>query len=278
MVLFGLFGGTIGFVLEILAIVAILAVGGFFVLRLFSKNAAGSWMHLGRTKAGQVGDYAKGIDPAGQMRQAALDAAQELKGADEALIESDKLVTRLKRQVESDEKTKSKLESQIALKLQAGTSEVDPQVVEKLKRIRDLAASIAENKSQIETQSALYKGLLSKANGASEKIAGAMRRADQLKVRLDLGAQTEKITSMLSKYNPAAVSSKLAKLDEYEQMAQGKLDGYASAAKVAADRSIGDDVDDDGDDVTPETDAELGDLLAQIKAKKGIGEPVASAK
>lgn len=272
MVLFGsLVGGAVGLFLEVVAILALLGVGVFLLLRLFSKNAAGSWWHLGRTKAGQVGDYAKTVDPAGQMRQAALDAADELKGADDALIESDKLVTRLKRQVANDEKTKGKLEGQIAKKLKDGVAETDPQVVEKLKRVRDLTNSIAENKAQIETQSNLYKGLLKKANGASERIAGALQRADQLKVRLDLGAQTANITAMLSKYNPAAVQSKLAKIDEYEQAAQGQLDGYASAAKVAADRNVDADDEGDDDDVTPETDEELGDLLSKIKAKKGIG-------
>ena len=156
-----------------------------------------------------------------------------------------------------------------AKKLKDGVSENDPTVVEKLKRVRDLTKSITENEGQIETQTKLYKGLLSKANGASERIAGALQRADQMKVRPDLGAQTANITAMLSKYNPAAVQPKLAKIDEYEQAAQGQLDGYASAAKVAADRNVGGDEEDD--DVTPETDEELGSLLNDIKAKKGIG-------
>ncbi len=259
----------ISMVLNVVGGLALLALVVFVLLRLFNKNAAGSWLHLGRTKAGQAGDYAKSIDPAGQMRQAALDAAAELKGADDALIQSDQLVTRLKRQVDNDKKIKVKLEGQIAKKINDGVSETDPTVVEKLKRVRDLTNSIAENESQIETQSKLYKGLLAKANGASEKIAGAMQRADQLKVRLDLGAQTANISAMLSKYNPAAVQSKLAKIDEYEQAAQGQLDGYASAAKVAADRNV---VEEDEDDVTPETDEELGNILAGIKAKKGVSK------
>ncbi len=269
-VLFGsMIGGTIGFVLELVAITALLLVVAFLALRFFNKNAAGSLWHLGRTKAGQAGDYAKTIDPAGQMRQAAIDAGEELKGADDALIESDKLKTRLTRQVESDTKTKNKIEGQIAKLLNDGVAESDSRIVEKLKRVRDLTNTIAENNIQIETQNGLYKTLLAKANGASQKIAAAMQRADQMKVRLDLGVQTQKITEMLSKYNPAAVRSKLAKIDEYEQAAQGQLDGYAAAAKVAADRAAvtGDDEDDD-DNVTPETDEELGSLLAGIKAKK----------
>ncbi len=109
----------------------------------------------------------------------------------------------------------------------------------------------------------MYKDTLVKANAASQKIANALARADQLKVRLDLGAQTAKITAMLSQYSPTAVNSKLSKIDEFEQVGMNQLDGYASAAKVAADRNI--DVSEEDENIN--TDPALKDILTKIKSK-----------
>src|SRR5688572_25791821 len=108
-------------VLSVIGVAALLVVVVGTVLYFVNRRSAGSWWHLARTKAGQAGDYAQGIDPAAQMRQAALDAADSLKEADSALIECDKLQASLRRQIDSEKRTAAKLEGQIAKALQDGT-------------------------------------------------------------------------------------------------------------------------------------------------------------
>lgn len=272
MALFGVFG-ILQTVLSVVGGIALLAVVAFLVLRLFNKEAAGNWLHLGRTKAGQAGDYAKTIDPAAQMKQAAKDAATELKGADDALIAAEGMRLKLTDQITSETATRNKLEGQVAKLIKPtseggkGLSENDPVVVEKLKRIRDLDESIALTQDQVATLDADYKKNLKMANAASEKIAATMAEADRLQIQLGLGEQNEKVRSMLAKYSPTNVNNKLADIDKYREAAKDKLRGYAASQKVAADRNVDSDLDDD-DDVTPDTDPALGSVLARIKGKQ----------
>ncbi len=91
-----------------------------------------------------------------------------------------------------------------------------------------------------------------------------MARAEQLKVRLDLGEQTANIQSMLNRYDASSVNSKVAAVDKYEQAAQSRLDGYTSAAQVAKDRGLAE----TDEEETPATDPELADLLTDIKGKR----------
>lgn len=256
------------FVLQVLGGLALLVAVGLGLLLILNRGAFSNVWFLGRTKAGQVGDFAKGIETAAQMRQAALDAGDELKGYDDANIEVLAFIKRLRRQVTGDKQTIGKLEGQVANKINSGAAETDPAVVEKLKRIRDLKKAVTENEGQIESQTKVYEDNVAKANAASAKIKAALQRADQLKVRLDLGAQAAKLNAMTSKYSPGNVNSKMAKIDELEQEAQKQLDTYDAQSQLARDRNV--DGDDDEDDVNPETDPELGDLLSEIKAKKGV--------
>lgn len=253
-----------------LFIITVVGVGAVYLLRKVFPQ----WFHLARTKKTQADDYAATIDPAGQMRQAALDAAAELKGADEALTASDTLQRGLKRQIEADAATANKLRGQVALQVRPkseggkGLSETDPLVVEKLKRIRDAEASVATNQGQLDDQIKVYERTLKQANKAGEKIAATIAEADRLKVSLQLGEKINAINAMIAKYNPAGVNSKLAEVDKYRQAAQQKLDGFAAQAKVAADR--GQVNDDDEDDVSPLTDPTLAGILDGIKQ----GSPV----
>lgn len=279
MALFGVFvTGLAGYVLQAVAVLAVVAVLAFLVLRWLNRDAAGNWLHWGRTKAGQAGDYATTLDPAGQMRQAAKDAAAELGTADDALIAADKLKLQLEDQVATETATKTKLEGQVRKLLKPvgeggkGKTPNDPVVVEKLKRIADLDDSIASTRTQIGTLVANYEKNLKQANAASERIAGALAEADRLGVQLQLGEQNAKVQAMLAKYNPAAVNGKLAALDKYREAAKDKLRGYAAQQKVAADRNQDDDLDDD-DDVTPDTDERLGGVLARLQGKKPAAAP-----
>lgn len=248
---------------------AFLVVLAVAVVVLLARRVFPTWFHLGRTKAQQADDYAATIDPAGQMRQSALDAAEELKQADNALEASDTLQRSLQRQIDEDTKTVSKVRGQIANLIRPkseggkGLSQNDPVVVEKLKRVRDTDNAIQTNQNQLNDQIKVYEATLKNANKAGAKIAATVAEADRLKVQLNLGEQTVKINAMLAKYNPTAVNSKLAAVDRYRQAAQTKLDGYAAKGRVAADRGVVND--DDDDDVTPDTDPELASILDGIK-------------
>lgn len=275
MTLFGVFvTGTLGFLLQTVALVVFFVIAVFAVLRLMNRDAAGSWLHWGRTKAGEAGDYATTLDPAAQMKQAARDAAAELKGADNALIAAEGMRLKLTDQIDLEIKTKNNLEAQVARFIRPtseggkGLPENDPLVVEKLKRIRDLDESIALTQDQVKVLDDDYKKNLRLANTAGEKIALTLAEADRMQVQLDLGEQNAKVRAMLSKYNPTAVTSKLASIDKYREAAKDKLRGYAAQQKVAVDRNVGDDMDDD-DDVTPDTDPALGNVLDRIKSSRG---------
>ncbi len=240
-----------------LFIVAVIVIG---VMVLINKATGRAWYHLFRTKVGQAGDYAEGIDPAGQMKQAALDAAAELKGADDALVECDKLRSKMLRQIKADELSVARLRGEIKRKLTVeNLPDNHPVVVEKAKQVKTLEANIAENNSQITLQETVYKTTLANANSAAAKVQGAMARADRMKVRLDLGAQTVKLTSMLAKYDPTAVNSKMASIDKYEEKGNEALDGQQAQLKVMADRGMLEVPD-------PAADAaEVADVLADIR-------------
>lgn len=257
---------------------ALLVVLVLVVLRVFNKNAVGAWWHLGRTKAGQAGDYATSIDPAGQMRQAAKDGFEELKKTDKAAEANEKLKLKLEDQLKEERKTLAKLEGQVATKLKEGVSESDPVIVEKLKRIQDLEVSISANEDQVEELTAQYELIMKDAKKAGTNLAAAMKEADRLGVQLEVAGQIAGMREMMAKYDPSAVNSKLSDIGKFREAARDKLRGHAAAAKVARDRAPDSDGDDD-DNVTPETDAELGDVLARLKAKKGLGDlPATSTK
>ncbi len=256
-------GGTFGLLFEIAGGLAVLAVLALVVMRVFNKDSAGKWWHLGRTKLGQAGDYASTIDPAGQMKQAAKDASAELANADTALIACETLQKSLGRQVENDKRTLAINEAKILKKLKSGVKDSDPEILELLRSVQSLKKAIEQNQEQITTQATIYKNTLQSANRAGLKIKETMQRADTLKVRLDLGEQSDRIASMLAKYNPANVNSTMAKIDQYEQVAQQKLDGFQSKAKVMADRGYTEVEEEE----TIETNPELNDLLNSIKDK-----------
>lgn len=270
-----------GFMTTVLSVfggIALLVVLALVVLRVFNKNAVGAWWHLGRTKAGQAGDYATSIDPAGQMRQAALDGFEELKKTDKAAEANEKLKLKLEDQLKTERQSLGKLEGQVAQKLKSGVSESAPIVVEKLKRIQDLEVSIEANESQVAELTTEYERIMKQAKKAGTELAKAMAEADRLGVQLEVAGQIAAMRAMMTKYDPTAVNAKLTDIGKYREAAKDQLRGHVAAAKVARDRAPETD-DEDDDSVTPETDAGLGDVLARLKAKKGLGDtPTTSTK
>jgi phage shock protein A len=247
---------------EILGMMAGLLVLLFLVLTVLNKHAAGSWWFLARTRAGQVGDYAAGVDPAAQMRQAALDATRDLATADEALKACERLKIQLRRQVENDTVQLNRLVAQIAKRQQDGATDNDRELVEKAQRVKKLRADIAENQSQLQQQEAIYDNTKTTANYASERIAGAFQRASRLKVKLQMGEQGRKMLSLLKQYNPNAIDMAMSNIDRYEQAAQNQLDDYQAELNVAADRGHLRPPQEDGEDVA--------DILAGIRS---AGQP-----
>lgn len=255
----------VGWGLELIGIAALILIVGFFVLRLINRKAGDSWWHLFRTKAGQAGDYAKTVDPAGQMRQAALDAAAELKTADEAMEMSERLKAKLQRQVDNDVAQVGRLRAKIKKLLDEGRPENDPEVIEKAKRVAELERAIAQNKSQIEDQNVLYKNTLKSANAAAKKAKAAIDEADRLRVDLGLGEQAVKLAAMFQKYDPTAVNAKMAKIDEYRQAAQDQKDGHTAKLKVMADRSAAFADEDEDDDESGVVTEDVSNVLASIR-------------
>jgi hypothetical protein len=277
-VLFGSFiGGVFTYVAEAVLVILLIVGVIFVVMRFLNKDAASSWWHLGRTKVGQAGDYAKTIDTAGQMEQSAKDALKEAGAADEALANVKTHTRTLARKVNEDKIAAGRLEGKIAKMVKPsdqggeGLSENDPAVVEKLKRLRDLKKAIATNETSIEGYKKQYETQMKKANTATKTAAGAIQRAKDLKVQLNLGAESEKLDQMLSKYGGNTESS-MQKVNDFEAEIQRQLDAQASRAEVRNDRNAGLNDDDDDDDAnnTPETDPELAGLLDGIKEKKGL--------
>lgn len=259
-----LFASVFSTLLEVAGGLALLALLAFVVLRLLNRRAGAAVGHLARTKAGQVGDYAKSIDPAAQMRQAALDAADELKSADQALEGAERLRIGLERQIKEDTAQVNRLKASIKKLFSEGASDTDPKVIEKARRLKTLEASVAENIAQKDAQETIYKNTLQSANKAATKIQAAKAEAARLQTTLDLGAQTVKLQAMLSKYSPEAVNSKLSKIDEFRQEAQSQIDGHTAAMKVMADRSAAfadEEEEDDG--------ADLADVLGSLRQEVG---------
>lgn len=247
----------------IVAVIVLIAILAFFNVR-----AGRSWYHLFRTKAGQFGEYAEGVDPAGQMRQAAIDASAELANADKALMSCEAMQSKLKRQINGDTLAANRLRAQIKKKLESGTSETDPDIVSKAKQVAELEKAVIENTSQIELQNDIYRKTLNSANSAAKRINGAIQRADRLKIRLDIGAQMSNLTAMLSKYSPAAVNSKMASIDKFEEKANEQLDMHSASLKVMADRGYVDE-----EETEFEMTSEAADVLASIRSNLPILTP-----
>lgn len=261
-----MFGSLLFQGLEILGAVAIILFVVFFSLRLINRRAGDSWWHLFRTKVGEVGDRARQIDPAKQMKQASLDAMDDLRSADEALIKSDQLRAKLRRQVDTDSAQLKRLQAQILQLLNSGTSESDPKIVDKAKRVRDLERAIAENTEQAEVQEKVYQNTIKSANAAAARIRNYAQEADRLQVQLDLGAETVKLQSMLQKYDPTRVNNTLNSVEKYRQASLDQLDKYSATSKVMADRSaaLGDDVEEESEDVS--------DVIAKIRGTAPVAK------
>jgi phage shock protein A len=258
-----------GFELGFFLLLIVFAV--WFMLRLVNRDAGQSWWHLFRTKAGQAGDYAASIDPAGQMKQAAKDAAEELKAADDAMEASDKLRTQLNRQISEDAMQANRLRTSIRKLLDDGVKEDDARVVEKARRVRDLEKAINQNSQQADDQEKIYSNTLKSANAAAIKIRKAMDDAERLKVDLKMGEQMVKLQGMLQKYDPTNVDNKLSNIDKYKKAAQDQVDSYHSKSKVMADRSAA------FVDEVEETDgSDVADVLASIRKNDKTNPPTKS--
>jgi len=255
--------GTLGLLFEILGAVALLALAVIVAMRFVNKDAAASWWHLGRTKVGQAGDYAKGVDPVAQMKQAIKDTMAELEGANKALIACNAMQSRLARQIEADQLMLGRLEGQVAKHIQEGLAQDNPKVVEKLKRIRDLRSAIAENNKQLELNAATYNQTLAQVNNAQSRISSAEQRASQLGVQLQMKEELAKVRSMAASFNSAGVGAGLDKVKQYEEQTRQRLDELNAQDQVMVDRGL---VDDD-EDLSPATDPELMKILDDIKGK-----------
>lgn len=254
----------IGTAMQMVGYVAI-GIGVLFVIfRLVNRKAGESWWHLLRSKLGKSGDYAKNIDPAGQMRQAAQDAAADLKQADAALEANEALKLKLERQIQSDSQQAGRLRVKVKQLIEQGRPDSDPEVIAKAARIADLEKSVAQNQSQVEEQAKIYKNVLSSADKSAKSIRKAMEEAKRMEVDLKMGEQMVNLSSMLQRYDPTAVNSKMAKIDEYRQAAQDMKDGHAAKLKVMADRSASFVAEDDTDDDVA-TD-EVNSVLASIRS------------
>jgi len=214
-------------------LLAFAAVGIF----IFKSRFGRSWFHLGKTKVNQVGDYATTIDPAGQMQQAAQDAAKELESIDDAIEECDKLRMQLERKVKHDTAQVAQARVSLQKLLNEGIAQTDQRVIQKAKLIRRLDADIASDNQAILDQVALYKQLTHKADQQALKIQAAQQEAKQLKVKLQLGEKTQKLSEMMQRYSPTSVANKMTAIDAYRQQAQDQLDGYQAQGRTLARRA-----------------------------------------
>lgn len=241
-----------------------LLAGG--LLWVIQRGAFGSWFHWLRTKIGQTGDFAASQDPAGQMRQAAIDASAELGKADAALAKCKSIKKSLQRQVDNDIRQLRLVETDVQKSLERGVADDDPTLVVKLQQIRSFRESIEENNKQILQQDTLYRDTLDLANAASGRIQSALQRAERLKVKLDLGVARRDAIALLQRYSPGAINTAMASIDRYEQVAQSQLDEADAALEVAADR--GQPLCGHSNGNSPQPD--VSDLLAEMKSKTRV--------
>lgn len=259
------FIGSIAFVIGWVVLAGFLL---FIVFRLANRKAGESWWHLLRSKLGKTGDYAKNIDPAGQMRQAAQDAAGDLRQADAALEASEVQKTKLERQSKEAARQAGVLRVKVKQLLESGRPESDPEVIAKCVRIADLEKTVADNQSQVEELAKIYKNVLSSADKSAKSIRKAMEEAKRYEVDLKMGEQMVALNSMLQRYDPTAVNSKMARIDEYRQAAQDMKDGHAAKLKVMADRSASFVDEDDTDDEVATDD--VNNVLASIRSSAKV--------
>jgi len=228
---------------------------------LLKRSPLAGWLHLARTKVGQAGDCARTIDPAGQLMQAAKDAEAELGETDEALKKTDVLLKQLKRQLQSDKTAKARLEVLVKSAIDGGAADNDTGVVSKLTQIRTLSAGIAAHEASVADLELKYAKLLKKANAAGDKINATKAKAKMLGVQIQIAEQTDSVRKMLADAKVPGDGSVQARLDEFERAAQERLDGYASAEKVAADRGYYA----EEEAVAPESDPALAEILKNIQ-------------
>ena len=250
--------------LQILGYLVLGGVGVFVVLWLLNKRAGYNILHFARTKAGQVGDTFSGMDPAGQMKQAAEDALKDLGNTDKALIASETLRNRLKNQVDSETRQVNLLRKQIADKLTKGTPETDPWITESARRVVDLERAIQENQQQYNQQGEIYAGLLKNANSAAARIRSAMQRAEHKRVQLEVSQGNVKMAEMVAEYDPSRITGKLNNIDKYEQEADNQIIVNNSKLKVMNDRGLTS----NGDEELAVSE-DVSNVLADIKAKTG---------
>jgi len=250
-----------------LFVVGVVFVALVAALMVANKSLGLGLWHLLRTKLGLAGDRVKQIDPAAQMKQAALDGLVELKAADEALIQCRAMRAQLQRQEEADAAMANRLRTTVNGML-GKVEDGDPNLVDKVRRIKELEASATKCREQLKANETIYQATLKRANDSAKKMKSAIEDADRMKINLKLGEQMNKLQAMLNQYDPSAVNGSITKIDEYRQVAQNQMDRNDAVAQVMADRAaamgVGDEAADDTSDVA--------DMIAQMKAKKASEE------
>lgn len=242
------------------AFLLVVVVGGLFVaLRLLNRRSSNDVFHLGRTKAGKIGAFAKNIDPAEQMIQAAEDAEGELAQAYQALTACDALKSSLERQVAAGERMVKTLEVNLTKKL-ASASDTDPEVQSLAKRLRTARTELETNTAQLNAQRDLYESTSKSIKTVAARVEGYKQEAKRLDVQLKLSEQTAKIQSAVASINLGGANEAFNRIDQYREVAMSQIDQNNAKVRVATEHQA-------MTNPTVEETDDVSDILDELRKK-----------
>lgn len=191
---------------------------------------------IGRVFAAATGQLNKGgraiwaADPIAVYQKQVDDAAEEIKNGTKGLEQYRGLVSRLQRQVESDQKEAAIYDARARTHVQAGR---DKEATEALVQKKKVEASLSENRTQLNLYQENYQASLKKIQYAQKKIADAKQEAQKLQADLRLSQAEAEISKLAQSFS--INTSSLNALGEVKEEIQHQIDANRAKSQVARD-------------------------------------------
>jgi phage shock protein A len=217
----------------VITILIVLAVAAA-VLFVVNRHALVRIVGMGRAQAGKLGRWAEAADPLALLRQAVNDGVANIQQAKKGLEDCRALVLSVRRQVESGEKEKARLESRI----QAVLAQGDPNNTAKeyALQLAEVERQLAMNKEQLAKHEETYANFAKQVEIGQKRVVEARRKADELGVALELSQREKELAQFAStfSFDPEGLKSGLT---HAEELVRQQIDKNRAAGDVAADLS-----------------------------------------
>jgi phage shock protein A len=241
----------------------LVAVGVVIVLvLLFGRKGLSRIWAAGQGQANKASRSIWAADSVAVYQKQVDDSAEEIKEASKGLEQYRGLVSRIRRQVEADQK-------EVALwdiRARGFVSQNnDVKAADALANKKKAEQSLAENQAQLTSYETAYQANLKKVQYANKKIEEARQNASKLQAELRMSQAEAEIANLAQSFN--VKTNGLNGLGEVQDEIQRQIDANRAKAQVAKDLGT------DGlADIEAEESARVAsaqDDLAKLKAEMG---------